>query len=144
MTVPALLDQGPDPAALGWPTGLPLELALAQSPVREICEAHGISRNTYLALRQDERFRAAVASAMELLSKEGMSFKIKARAQAEALLTTSWGLIHASLDDVPAHVKADLIKTTIRVAGLDASLDQRAQAQAVSQQTALQINIHLE
>ena len=137
--------QGPDPSELGWPAGFPLELALQTASIQEVCEAHGISKQRYLALRADPRFQAAVQNAVDLLQTEGMSFRIKARAQAEALLTTSWQLIHAPLDDVPASVKEKLITNTIRVAGLDASLDQRANAQAAAaQQNMLQIVIHLD
>lgn len=143
--VSTLLDTGPDPSELGWPPGFPLELALKAAPVKDICEAHGVSRKTYDRLKTDPAFIAAVERAVEMLQTEGMSFRVKARAQAEALLTTSWSLIHASMDDVPATVKADLIKNTIRVAGLDASLDQKANAAAAAaQQNMLQINIHLE
>jgi hypothetical protein len=46
-----------------------------------------------------------------------MTFKLKARAQAEELLTTSWTLIHSP--DVSAAVKADLIKSTVKWGGLE-------------------------
>ena len=42
---------------------------------------------------------------------------MKARAQAEELLTTSWLLIHN--EDVSPSVKADLIKSTVKWAGLE-------------------------
>jgi hypothetical protein len=141
----ALLDHDPDPSKLGWPASLPLELALKQRPVSDTCAAYGVSRETYLTLRDYPPFQDAVARALEALKEEGMSFKVKARAQSEALLTTSWGLIHAPEDKVPPSVRADLIKFTIRAAGLDGSLDQRANANAAamaSANNALQINIH--
>jgi hypothetical protein len=46
-----------------------------------------------------------------------MTFRIKARMQAEGLLQTSWHLIHNK--DTPAAVKADLIKHTWKVAGVE-------------------------
>lgn len=131
-----------DPSELGWPAGLPLELALKQAPVKDVCEAHGVSREHYLRLRQDPNFQAAVQSSIDLLAKEGMSFKVKAQAQSEALLATSWQLIHAPLEDVPASVKADLIKFTVRVAGLDASIDQKVTADKTNGNN-FQININL-
>jgi hypothetical protein len=48
-----------------------------------------------------------------------MSFKLKARLQAEELLKTSWRLIHAPAEEVPSSVKADLLKATMRWAGYD-------------------------
>jgi hypothetical protein len=41
-----------------------------------------------------------------------MSFKIKARIQAEELLKKSWSIIHS--EHTPVAVKADLIKATVR------------------------------
>ncbi len=83
---------------------------------------------------------------MAALQKDGAVFKLKARAQAEALLTTSWALIHRPLDEVPASVKADLIKFTIKAAGLDTSIEQKAVASATATAAAmvgLTINLHL-
>jgi hypothetical protein len=48
---------------------------------------------------------------------KGLTFKLKARAQAEELLTTSWLLIHDPA--VSPAVKADLIKSTVKWAGLE-------------------------
>jgi hypothetical protein len=135
-----------DPTTLFWPSSLPLELALGQQPVRDICRAYGIARTEYARLRADPAFRRAVEEAIETLQEEGASFQLKARAQAEALLTTSWGLIHRPLDEVSASVKATLIQMTIRCAGLDQSVEQKARAQTVAQAaalTALTINLHL-
>jgi hypothetical protein len=140
------MDLTNDPAALGWPASLPLELALRQQPVKEICEAYGIDRYEYERLRNDSNFRKAVAEATETLKEDGASFKLKARAQSEELLKTSWNLIHRPLDEVSASVKAQLIMFTVRCAGLDASVEQKARAQATANAaslTALTINLHL-
>ena len=129
-----------DPAELGFPPTLPVELAMRLAPIPQICAAYDISKEEYEVLRHDPNFRAAVKQAREMLKQEGMSFKMKARLQAEELLSTSWNLIHASNDDVPPNVKADLIKFTIRAAGLDGSKDQAANQHNM---TGLQININL-
>lgn len=57
-----------------------------------------------------EHYRAEVRD-------KGLTFKLKARAQAEELLTTSWLLIHDPA--VSPAVKADLIKSTVKWAGLE-------------------------
>jgi hypothetical protein len=140
------MDLTADPASLGWPPALPVELALQQQPVKEICEAYGIDRYEYDRLRNDPAFRRAVALATETLREEGASFKLKARAQSEELLKTSWALIHKPLDQVSASVKAQLIMFTVRCAGLDASVEQKARAQVTANAaalTALTINLHL-
>jgi hypothetical protein len=124
-----------------------LELVLRQQPVRDICAAYSIDRFEYERLRADQAFQRAVTEAAETLKNDdSASFRLKARVQAEELLKTSWELIHAPLDDVSAAVKSQLIQMTIRCAGLDASIEQKARASATAQAaalTALQINIHL-
>ena len=129
-----------DPAELGWPPTLPIEVALRVAPNSKICEAYGISRTEWEDIRRQPGFVNAVAAARKELEKEGMSFKMKARLQAEELLKTSWRMIHAPDERVPPTVKADLLKFTVRAAGLDGSKDP---AVAGGPQNALQINIHL-
>ena len=51
------------------------------------------------------------------MREKGLTFKLKARAQAEELLTTSYLLIHDPA--VSPAVKADLIKSTVKWAGLE-------------------------
>jgi hypothetical protein len=110
---------GKDPAAIGWPPTLPVEIALKTAPMSEIREAYGYSLDEWMALKGDPAFLADLAAAMQMVKKEGMSFKLKARLQAEELLKTSWRLIHAPQDEVPSSVKADLLKATMRWAGYD-------------------------
>lgn len=132
-----------DPAELGWPPAFPIELALRVAPVKEICEAHGITKAEYDALRQDEGFLSVMSGYAKMLREQGTSFKLKAQLQSEELLKTSWAIIHAV--DTPAAVKADLIKHTIRFAGLDASIEQRAQAAGIGggNTANFQINLNL-
>lgn len=127
-----------DPANLGYPPTLPLEVALKTAPLSQIQAEYGFSDEEWAALKHDPSFLADLAAAVDMLRKEGMSFKTKARLQAEELLKTSWRLIHAPADEVPSSVKADLIKATARWAGYD-----NKETAAGSSATALQININL-
>lgn len=108
-----------NPAEIGWPPTLPIEIALQTAPMDAIRETYGYSEEEWYRLRDDPIFLADLAAAIEMVSQEGMSFKLKARLQAEELLKTSWRLIHAPIDEVPSSVKADLIKATARWAGYD-------------------------
>jgi hypothetical protein len=108
-----------DPATLGYPATLPIEVALKTASIQRICEAYGISRDEWNVLRYQPQFIADVAAAHAELKKEGMSFRMKARLQSEELLKQSWKMIHEPHDSVPPNVKADLIKFTIRAAGLE-------------------------
>jgi len=106
-----------DPADLGFPPMLPIELAMRVAPVSEICAAYGIDKDSFVELTNDPLFVQAYQGAKEMLAKDGMSFRIKAKMQAEELLKKSWALIHS--DATPTAVKADLIKSTIRWAGYE-------------------------
>lgn len=145
MGVPATINQfyGPvnpeDPAMLGYPATLPIEVALQTSTTKGICEAYGISREQWNVLRQHPQFIADVRAAHDMLKKDGMSFRMKARLQADELLKKSWQMIQAPYDDVPANVKADLIKFTIRSAGLEPD----TKSGGLGSGNNLQININL-
>lgn len=106
-----------DPSLIGFPPTLPIELALAETPRNELLTAYGIGPVEWDVLRENPVFQKAVADAVEMMQREGMSFRAKARMQAEALLETSWAIIHAK--DTPSPVKADLIKSTWKVAGVE-------------------------
>jgi hypothetical protein len=112
-----------DPSDLGYPPTLPVEIALRVAPLADICRAYDISREQFEVLRHDPVFVADLRRAMELVKKEGMSFKLKAQLQSDELLKTSWTMIHDKSGDIPASVRADLLKFTIRAAGLDGSKD---------------------
>ena len=125
-----------DPAALGFPPLLPIEIVLQTAPLRDICTSYGVDRDTFEVLKTDPLFVDAVRRAREMAKKDGWSFKMKALMQAEALLASSWTLIHAP--DVPASVKKDLILGTWRAAGVAEPEQKNA-----GQQNAFQININL-
>lgn len=131
-----------DPAKLGWPPMLPIELALRETSPRELCESYGIDQYEWDRLRTDPLFIAALKQAVDELRHDGMSFRVKARLQSDVLLQKSFEMINAPYDQVPASVKADLIKHTVRVAGLDASRDQGGGAGA-GIIAALKIDINL-
>ena len=127
-----------DPSALGYPATLPIEIAMRRQTIQQICEDYKISWNEWERLRFDPGFQKDLTAAVEMLKQEGMSFKVKAKLQAEELLQSMWKLIHAPLDEVPASVRADLSKFIVRVAGYDKQND----ASGVIA-NALQINIDL-
>lgn len=125
---------------IGFPATLPIELALKVAPEDQILEAYGLQRFEYELLLQNAAFVAAYKNALEMVQKEGASFKLKALLQAEELLTTSWQMIHDS--DAPASVRADLIKSTVRWAELEPKKTAGDDGGGGSQ--GLQININLD
>lgn len=126
-----------DPSKLAWPATLPLELALKTASPQELRAHYGYTDEEWGALRENPIFLKELTDACDLVKQEGMSFRLKARLQAEAMLETSWRLVHAPGSEVPANVKADLIKTTFRVAGFDSKDGVAAQGNNLN----IQINL---
>jgi len=85
--------------------------------LEEVLERHAATMADLECWSTDKIFLQKVQLLREEVHEKGLTFRVKARAQAEALLTTSWELIHAN--DVSANVKADLIKSTVKWAGLE-------------------------
>lgn len=126
-----------DPSKIAWPTTLPIELALKTASPQELKAHYGFEDEEWDALRVHPVFLQELAAACELVKQEGMSFKLKARLQSEALLETSWRLIHAPHSEVPAAVKTRLMEATWRMAGFDSKGDNTPGGQAG---LAIQIN----
>jgi len=113
-----LLEYLRNPADLGFPPMMPMELALKIDTPQRICEIYGISRDQFALIIQHPVFIKAYQEALESLKVEGMSFKQKARMQAEDYLTTAFAMIkNPGTSDA---VRADLIKSTVRWAGYEA------------------------
>jgi hypothetical protein len=129
-----------DPSKIGaYPPTLPIEVALQETPLKDLQAEYHMTDEEWAALPVNPNFIADLKAAKEMLAKEGMTFKAKARLQADELLKRSWILIHSSTDVVPPSVQADLIKATMRWAGYD----NKEAAGAGSQANAFNIQINL-
>jgi hypothetical protein len=108
-----------------WNDRLAFDVALtlenSGETLQEVMSRHNISANDILAFNGDPVFLKKVESYRTEIREKGLTFKLKARAQAEELLTTSWLLIHDPA--VSPAVKADLIKSTVKWAGLEPKND---------------------
>lgn len=109
-----------DPSMIAWPATLPIELALKTATPQELRAHYGFTDEEWDALRENPVFLTELIAACDLVKQEGMSFRLKAKLQAEELLTTSWRLIHAPNSEVPPAVKTRLMEATWRMAGFDA------------------------
>ena len=96
---------------------LALKLEGSGDSTADLLHNHDLTKSDFIKLQKDPVFLKAVKNYRDEIKEKGMTFKLKARAQAEELLTTSWVLIHSP--DVSAAVKADLIKSTVKWAGLE-------------------------
>jgi len=104
-----------------WSDRLAFDMALllegSGETLDEVKARHHISASDLIVFNKDPVFLKKVEFYRDEVRDKGMTFKLKARAQAEELLTTSWTLIHSP--DVSPAVKADLIKSTVKWGGLE-------------------------
>lgn len=104
-----------------WNDRLAFDIALtlegSGESLNEITARHNISAGDILAFNADPVFLRKVEHYRSEVREKGLTFRLKARAQAEELLTTSWLLIHDPA--VSPAVKADLIKSTVKWGGLE-------------------------
>lgn len=104
-----------------WSDRLAFDVALllenSGETMAEVMSRHNLDANDLLVFNADPVFLKKVESYRGEIRDKGITFKLKARTQAEELLTTSWLLIHDP--GVSAAVKADLIKSTVKWAGLE-------------------------
>jgi len=114
--------------ATEWSDRLAFDVALtlegSGEPLSDVMKRHDITADGMLKFNKDPVFLKRVDEYREEIRDKGMTFKLKARAQAEELLTTSWLLIHDPA--VSPAVKADLIKSTVKWAGLEPKNDDAA------------------
>jgi len=104
-----------------WTDRLAFDVALclegSGENLDEIKDRHRISASDLLVFNSDPVFLKRVESYRDEVREKGLTFRLEARAQAEELLTTSYMLIHDPA--VSPAVKADLIKSTVKWAGLE-------------------------
>lgn len=93
------------------------EVALDLDEPSEIFSRYGYDADDAVALSGTELFARTVKEYREEIKVSGVGFKLKAKIQAEDLLTHSYQI--ATDPDVPASVRADLIKWTAKVAGYE-------------------------
>lgn len=117
-TSPVQLTQWSD--RLAFDTALLLEGS--GETMDELLKRHNMPAENLLKFNKDTMFLKKVEAYRTEVRDKGLTFKLKARAQAEELLTTSWVLIHDPSTS-PA-VKADLIKATVKWGGLEPKGDQ--------------------
>lgn len=93
------------------------ELALGVTTPAGVFEKYGVSLEEAKRLIALPHFIQTVKVYKEELTEKGVTFRLKAKIQAEDLLTHSYVL--ATDPEVPAAVRADLIKWTAKMAALE-------------------------
>ena len=130
----AVLDNPLDDLPIVWQSSLVLDIAMGTDE-DTICEAYSLQYPQLTAIKNDPAFMGRLKKAADDLNKEGATFRLKAQMQAEALLQTSFAMIHS--DEIDPKVRAKLISDTVRWAGYD-------NAAAVGSEVGPGISIHID
>ena len=108
-----------------WSDRLAMDIALtlegSGETLIEVLQRHHITMKDLARYNADPMFLKKVEHLREDVRERGMTFRLKAKAQAEELLTTTWTLIHAP--DVSAAVKMKGIENVVRWAELEPKKD---------------------
>lgn len=109
----------------GWTDRFALDVALtlegSGDPLPELLSHYNMDADDMRLFYSDPVFVRRVTHFREEIRENGLGFRLKAKVQAEELLSTSWNLIHDH--GVSPSVKADLIKSTVKWAGLEPKTD---------------------
>lgn len=122
-----------------WDDRFALDLAMnlegSGDDLPTLLQEYRITTDELVEFTQDPLFDRRVQEFRVQLREKGLTFRLKAKAQAELLLETSYDLIHQQ--DVSPAVKADLIKWTAKMAGFDVQEKNNGADNGVT------INIHM-
>ncbi len=112
------LDVAVDPAnSAPYPRGLALDLVLEVGPLKEILESYSLTPENFKTILANHAFRTEYEKLKEEMQTEGWSFRKKAASQAELYLNLVYRMV--SSDQTPAAVRSELIRHTVKWAGLD-------------------------
>lgn len=107
-----------DPTLTGpYPRGLALDLVLEVGTLKEILDSYNLTPEAFKKIMANSAFRREYEAHKESMDTEGWSFRKKCQAQAELYLNLVFRLTNS--DHTPAAVRADLIRHTVKWAGLD-------------------------
>jgi hypothetical protein len=104
-----------------WDDRFALDLAMnlegSGDDIPTLLDEYKLTQDELIEFTADPLFDRRVQEFRAQLREKGLTFRLKARAQAELLLDTSYDLIHTH--DISPAVKADLIKWTAKMAGFE-------------------------
>jgi hypothetical protein len=121
-----------------WPPQFTFDLALGLEDLDVLLDRYALTPLEYEVMQMSSGFRRELSDHMREIKENGVSFKHKARVQAEAYLEEVHVIVTDS--DVSASTRLDAIKSVVRWAGLEPKEDTSAKDNATN---AFQININL-
>lgn len=123
-----------------WPASLPLEIALEIDDLDTILERHGLTWRDWEVLTEAPAFRADLARMRKEIRDNGLSFREKARVQAECYLKELHKIVMNEDGDATASTRLDAIKSVVKWGNLEPK-DDKGGSGATGNQFNIQINL---
>lgn len=120
-----------------WPPRLPFDLALGIDGIDILSQRYDLTRSEIEAFSLVPSFRMEVDKHLREIRENGVSFKEKAKVQAEEYLMKLHDIVVDP--DAPASVRLDGIKSVVKWAGYEPKETKEGQAQ--QPQFNIQINL---
>lgn len=132
LLVPVVRPDAPSP----WHARLPFDIALGEDR-QALCDRYNLSHAELDALFYVPAFRREVADHTRMIREDGVTFRQKARVQAEMYLEVLDELVGSA--DVSASTKLDAIKSVVKWADLEPKVEKAVGP--VQPQFNIQINL---
>lgn len=129
--------QALSPMQQSWPPRLPFELALGLDTEEDVLDRHMITPAQWAALKANPLFIREVVESKHALADKGVTFRSKAKVQAEEYLLQLDAMIHDATID--PKVKLEAIRSVVKWAGLEPK-EEKEQGGA---QNLVQVNINI-
>ena len=123
-----------------WDPRLILDLAIAIDPLEEILSRHDLSYGEYKHLMGHPVFRRELAFSMRDVRENGLTFKAKARVQAESYLIIADEIVQDPR--LPAAVRLSAIRDVVRWAQLEPK-DEKTTSGAVEGGKVATVNVQI-
>ena len=101
----------------GWPARLSFDVALGIESLEDILTRHGLDDMAWAVICENPLFIREVVEHRKRLSEDGVTFKAKAKVQAEVYLQTLDELVNDATID--PKVRLEAIKSVVKWAGLE-------------------------
>lgn len=120
-----------------WPPRLSFDVASGVCTEQQLLDLHDLSQEQLDYFYSHPLFRREVAEHKRYINENGITFKAKARLQAEEYLLELHNLI--SSPDTPASVRLAAIQSVVRWGGLEPPKETKSDGNSSSSQTKIEI-----
>lgn len=102
-----------NPGRVGFPHGLPIELAMGLNPIKDVCEAYGLTKEGLAELMDNPSFKAIFEFAEEQMAQPGGQMRLKSLLVSEEVPEVMYKIIHDVDAPAAARVRAATLITNM-------------------------------